>query len=95
MPTQKQVDDAQRSLGKRIRAYSACFAGATEVLEDLAKFCRANESCFHEDPRVHAALEGRREVWLRIQQHLNLTDEQLFALYAPPKLVIVKEAIDG
>jgi hypothetical protein len=26
-------------------------------------------------------LEGRREVWLRIQQHLNLTTEQLFQLY--------------
>lgn len=51
-----------------------------EVLKDLAKFCRANQSCFHADPRIHAALEGRREVWLRIKQQVNLTDEQLFAI---------------
>jgi hypothetical protein len=51
------------------------------VLHDLSKFCRANETCFHEDPRLHAVLEGRREVWLRIQQHLNLTPDQLYTLY--------------
>lgn len=53
------------------------------ALEDLAKFCRANESTFHPDPRVHAVLEGRREVWLRIQQHINLPPEELHRLYAP------------
>jgi hypothetical protein len=25
--------------------------------------------------------EGRREVWLRIQAHLRLTDEELWRLY--------------
>lgn len=54
-------------------------AGA-RVLEDLARFCRANETCFHSDPRLHAVAEGRREVWLRIQQHLNLNSEQLYKL---------------
>lgn len=56
---------------------------AAEVLTDLARFCRADQSCFHPDPRVHAVLEGRREVWLRIQQNLQLTDEQLAQIYAP------------
>ncbi len=51
------------------------------VLVDLAKFCRAHETCFDADPRIHAVFEGRREVWLRIQQHLNLTPDQLWALY--------------
>jgi hypothetical protein len=51
---------------------------AQAVLKDLAKFCRANESTFHQDPRVHAMLEGRREVWLRIEQQLNLKPEQLW-----------------
>lgn len=50
------------------------------VLEDLAKFCRANTTCFDPDPRIHAVLEGRREVWLRIQNHLNMTPEDLFIL---------------
>lgn len=50
------------------------------VLKDLARFCRANETCFHEDPRLHALIEGRREVWLRIQSHLILDSESLFKL---------------
>ena len=53
------------------------------VLIDLAKFCRANETTFHptQGARVQAILEGRRQVWLRITQHLHLTHEELFALY--------------
>lgn len=72
-------------LSRRRLAYVRTFTNppGQEVLEDLARFCRANESCFHADPRAHAVLEGRREVWLRIQRHLQLTDEQLFALHAP------------
>lgn len=68
----------------RKRAYQLAFhtpAGA-EVLVDLAKFCRAGTSTFDADPRVHAALEGRREVFLRITEHLSLTSEQLYALYS-------------
>lgn len=51
------------------------------ALEDLAFFCRANETTFHENERAQAMLEGRRQVWLRIQQHLNLSSEELMALY--------------
>ena len=51
------------------------------VLQDLAKFCRAHETTFHPDPRVHAHLEGRREVWLRIASHLNLDEQQLWEIY--------------
>ena len=52
-----------------------------QVLEDLAKFCRAHESTFNADPRIHAAMEGRREVWLRIQEMISLTDEELLDLH--------------
>lgn len=58
---------------------------AKEVLKDLAKFCRANESTFEADARLHAVLEGRREVWLRIQDHLNLTPDELWAKYGEQK----------
>lgn len=51
------------------------------VLNDLAKFCRFNATCFHPDARVHAALEGRREVFQRILDYLQLTPEQLAQLY--------------
>lgn len=51
------------------------------LLKDLAKFCRAHTTTMHVDPRMHAVLEGRREVWLRIQSHLQLDDERLWQLY--------------
>jgi hypothetical protein len=51
------------------------------VLEDLSRFCRAHASTGDLNPQIAARLDGRREVWLRIQQHLNLTDEQLWKLY--------------
>ena len=52
-----------------------------EVLRDLAKFCRAHDSTFHKDERAATLLEGRREVWLRIQEQLQLTTDQLYALH--------------
>lgn len=77
----------------RKRDYELTFhsPAGQRVLADFAKFCRANESCFDEDPRVHAALEGRREVWLRIQQHLNLSASQLAELYGGRQFKVVKE----
>lgn len=80
------VNMARNFLARRRTAYVKTFQGpfGEEVLADLAKFCRANQSTFHADPRVHAVAEGRREVWLRISQHLNLTDEQLWRLYGQP-----------
>jgi hypothetical protein len=56
-----------------------------KVLGDLAVFCRADKSTFHPDSRVHAVLEGRREVWLRIANHLNLSPEQLYELFQEGK----------
>jgi hypothetical protein len=52
-----------------------------EVLRDLAIFCRAGKSTFHEDPRLHALAEGRREVWLRISSHIDMTPDQLWKFY--------------
>ena len=81
----KLLDRVRDYISRRRTAYVMTFHNAVgqEVLIDLAKFCRANETTFHPDPRIHGALEGRREVWLRIQRHLQLTDEQLWALHAP------------
>lgn len=47
------------------------------VLADLKRFCHASHPTWDTDPRIHALREGRREVWLRIQQFLALTDEQI------------------
>lgn len=51
------------------------------VLKDLSKFCRAHETTFHQDPRVHAVMEGRREVWLRIQEYLKLHVDEIYELH--------------
>jgi predicted alpha/beta hydrolase len=68
---------------ERKRSYQQGFGSETTALmmADLARFCRADRSCFDPDPRIHAALEGRREVWLRIQQHLTKTPEEMIDLY--------------
>ena len=52
-----------------------------KVLADLAKFCRAHETTFRPDARESALLEGRKEVFLRIAHHLNMTQEQLWQHY--------------
>lgn len=80
-------------LRHRKTAYTLTFrspAGA-EVLRDLAKFCRANTTTFHADVRVSAALDGRRDVFLRILQHLNLSVEEMFDLYGGQYPVTQKE----
>lgn len=74
-------------ISTRKRAYNLTFQihqpANVEVLEDLAKFCRANETCVVPGDRdMSLILEGRREVWLRINQHLHLSAEQLLQLYS-------------
>lgn len=83
-------------LMKRRHAYQSTFRAPTAetVLADLARFCRANQSTFHTDERAHALLEGRREVWLRIVQHLNLTPDELFALYSGVDARVAKGVTD-
>ena len=78
------LDKLRIALNARRHAYRTTFKGplAEVVLKDLARFCRAHESTFHTDARAHAVAEGRREVWLRIQNHLQLTDGELWELYS-------------
>lgn len=78
------VRKAKGFLSHRQQAYQQTFSNgkfSEEVLKDLAKFCRATETTFHDDPRKHAVAEGRREVWLRITSHLHLDPETLWQKY--------------
>ena len=78
------VRRAQEFLWGRKRIYRRLFLGNEDgkfFLRDMARFCRAHASTAHADPAVAARLDGRREVWLRIQHHLQLDDEQLWRLY--------------
>jgi hypothetical protein len=82
------VENTKRYLIRRSQAYRIVFAPGQMtdvVLADLAKFCRADRSTFHPDPRVAAQLDGRREVWLRITQHLEMSPEDLYRLLSGMK----------
>lgn len=82
-------DETLEFIRARKAAYQLTFgtSAGQKVLEDLAPFCRAGVSCFNSDPRIHADLEGRREVWLRIADHMHLTTAELYELYAGRPLV--------
>jgi len=59
----------------RGQAYKETFDGerAKAVLEDLARFCHANSTTHVEgDSHGTSQLEGRRQVWLRIQGYRDL-----------------------
>ena len=52
-----------------------------KVLADLRRFCRATlPTADVNNTNATFLLEGRREVWLRITAHLNLTDEDVYKL---------------
>jgi len=82
-PREEWLEKLRRLLDGRRHAYLQVFNGplAEVVLKDLAWFCRAHETTFHEDARAHAVAEGRREVWLRIAKHLNLSPKKLWEFY--------------
>lgn len=72
-------------LKDRKKAYMLAFRSPAGqiVLKDLIMFCRGAETpAVPGDRDKTMLLLGRHEVFIRIQQHLNLSDEELFALYA-------------
>ncbi len=77
-------EEAKAFVFNRQKSYQDVFKTDSQstlaVLSDLAKFCRAGETTFELDPRLHALKEGRREVWLRIEEQLNLSSEDLWRL---------------
>lgn len=72
-------------LGWRKRAYLLTFpkqeVAQNIVLKDLALYCHMNEECPHTDPFEIGVWLGKRSVFLRVQRHLYLTPEELFAIY--------------
>jgi hypothetical protein len=82
-----QPDGLLRRLLSRRRAYRAAFGQkgllAPVALADLERFCHAN-STTHVPGDTHgsAQLEGRRQVWLRIQGYLQLSPADLEAMRA-------------
>lgn len=88
-------DEALKFYTERKTAYRLMFARGpgdpeTVALADLRQFCFADGSTIIApsggavDIERTMAAQGRREVWLRIQDYLTLTPEQLVALYTKP-----------
>lgn len=79
---------AQQELRDRRDAYLRFFGGTGTandkrlVMGDLRRFCRGGETPWDNDPRVHALLTGRFEVFMRIQDHLELTFDDLWERYS-------------
>jgi len=82
----ERVERAKEFLLSRKRAYQRVFnAETTEgftVMQDLAWAAHAHRSTFDPDPIKAAYLQGKRDLWLRIQHHLSLDETQLLALYS-------------
>lgn len=85
--TQEDGDKTIRLLRVRQEAYARVFKGAAMpgdaeiVMSDLMRFCRGDQSAYHDNERVHVLLTGRQEVYLRIKDHTTLPLEQLVAKY--------------
>lgn len=77
--------DTLAYLGMRKKSYQSIFgpagAAGSAAMKDLAKFCYAAKSCAVPNRDLAQVLSGRREVWLRICEHLNLQPEELAVLY--------------
>lgn len=68
---------------RRQSAYKKTFDNpeGRKVLADLRRFCRASQPTADvNNVQTTYLLEGRREVWLRIVAHINLTDETVSQL---------------
>jgi len=70
---------------EKAKAYRQTFGSPVgqQVLRDLQAFCRATEGPYAAGDVNETMMRcGALEVWLHIARHLELTTEQLFALYA-------------
>jgi len=67
-----RVKNAYRSL-KETRA-------GLVILRDLAKTCNAASTTFDKDPHKQSFNAGKRQVWLRIQNMINVPDDELWKM---------------
>jgi hypothetical protein len=82
-------DEAKQIFTDCKRAYQLAFntPAGQAVLTDLSPFCRVRETCVVPGDRDRTyVLEGRREVYLRIRDYLDLTVEELVEKYTKPAM---------
>ena len=73
----------------RRNAYRKTFNGpeGRKVLADLRRFCKATVPTANLDnERATYLAEGRREVWLRLMAHLQLTEDDIYNLVEEVKI---------
>ena len=51
------------------------------LMKDVSRFCKVKVTVARDNPNLTYLLEGRRQFFLRIQQHLELDEEALAALF--------------
>lgn len=75
-------EDALKFYSELKTAFALAFSGphGATVIAELSRYCCADRSDFHTDPRISVALQGRRQVWIHIKEFLDYTPEQLVAL---------------
>lgn len=82
-------------IGDMAKAYQLTFRtppGTLYVLPDLLSYTGAIDPAPRSgDPFIQGRAAGRRDVWLHIQEYLNLTDEELFDLYAGRQILQKKD----
>lgn len=80
------VENRQRAYINVFREGKPSAEDLALVMDDLTRFCRGGQTPWADDPRIHALLTGRNEVWQRIRQQLDLPFAALLELYttAPP-----------
>lgn len=76
-PQSKIEDDIKKLQQAYARVFETNSQFVNMVVEDLKRFCRADQTTFHPDARVHAVLEGRREVYLRINEYARCSYDEL------------------
>jgi hypothetical protein len=78
-------DEALRYFSEWKAAYQAAFgenARALPAFVDLARFCHARETCvIRGDRDLSLVMEGRRQVYLRVMNFIELTPEELVVLH--------------
>ena len=88
--------EAKRQIEDLQTAYRLMFGAETpearKVMTDMRLFCRADNSAFHPDARVHALLEGRREWWLHVDKYMRLSVDDLYNEWRQKN---ANKAIDG
>lgn len=78
------TSEAKLEFNERKKAYQLAFNSpmGRAVIEHLAPFCRAKATCVVIGDRdMSYVFEGRRQVYLMIQDYLDLTAEELIEKY--------------